>query len=831
MAGARGSGSSSMGSPAATIMISTGLSILALVLGPIGASGAPTTARVENVLDMLAEARDLLASGDAPAALAKAETALEFAPSDPALLGVAAHACAAADDPDRAFWYAGLARASAEGDKQHRNLLKELDELVETLPLPAPSADALLADFAEERFKLAKLCQRRKLYANAVDLLSACKGTPFEAGADERLEKLFENEKAVEALLASGIEIPAKPVTKKSPDWIAKQDAEHAHWDDPWEVETKYYTVLTNMGFEMAQSISLAMEQMNQFYRQVFNYKVRGGTMRRCVLKVYAHRREFDAQEGGMSPGVKGFFVPLENRVATYDPRSEGQPVSKLWSTLFHEASHQFTEAVTTNLMPGWLNEGTASYFEGAQILPSGQIRTNLIPESRLRNLVILLDQGKPTVEEVVSYFQPGSYDGSFYPFGWGLVYFIRNFEDENSERPYLPVYLDFMQTYTKGGKHDVFGRFCEYFVEKADQPGIDTFEQFVERWEAWIRNLHEVHFGGPEEADAILALARKQVANGKLEYARESYGRVLDKRPADVTALMERAQLLLELEQEDAALFDFRRMIRAARSETFELPPDLGYESREDLLADCLARITEIDKKVGEGLGAGDEAFVAATQAAARQLAEAGFPLVASQLIDTSAKVLGGEPRLAQLRATIESEGGVDLRRWRRLSVADELAYWEAGSDFHEKEGGIRLETDTLVMATTREEVPETYRYEVTVRPGGGGEFPVFGLVFGASATAGSKMFGLLPSINSAGLLKLDEEGPDLEKRFVAPPDEDGAYALAVEVSVPAGRATFFCNGEEVGSADISPYQLRGRVGVFGQTIEADFTDLRVLY
>ena len=262
------------------------------------------------------------------------------------------------------------------------------------------------------------------------------------------------------------------------------------------------------MGYEMAHSIAMAMEQMNQF-----QYKGRGGSMRSCGIRVYATQAEFDELEGEKDESVKGFFVPLENRVATYDPRAEWQPLGELWSTLFHEASHQFTEATTTNLMPGWLNEGTASYFEGATLLPSGQVVANQVPTRRLEELRDFLEKGSPTLKEVVSYFEEGSYDVTYYPFGWGLVYFIQNYEDERSERVYVPIYRDYMQTYTKGGNHDVVGRFVEYFVERAQQPGIETFEQFEARWKQWIQDLADVHFGPSEKADVLLARARKQVA------------------------------------------------------------------------------------------------------------------------------------------------------------------------------------------------------------------------------------------------------------------------------------------------------------------------------
>jgi len=205
-------------------------------LGALLAAGlvALAPARADDPAALLAEGRALLEKGAAGEALGKLELALEYRPDDTELLAAAARASVAAGEADRAYWYAILALEVIGGTKQ-KALVKELDGLIAELELPEVSADALLEDYAGEVLKLAQTCERRQLYANAVDLLAACRGTRFEPRAQERLDKLFSKEKTVKALLASGIEIPAKPTTRKSPDFIAKEDARHATWDDPHE--------------------------------------------------------------------------------------------------------------------------------------------------------------------------------------------------------------------------------------------------------------------------------------------------------------------------------------------------------------------------------------------------------------------------------------------------------------------------------------------------------------------------------------------------------------------------------------------------------------------
>src|SRR5262249_38779145 len=146
---------------------------------------------------------------------------------------------------------------------------------------------------------------------------------------------------------------------------------------------------------------------------------------------------------------------------------------------------------ISADLIPAWLNEGTASYFEGARLRTNGSVETNLIPEERLFYLEKSLKEGQPKLKDVVSFYKPGSYEGSYYPFGWGLVYFLLNYEDDKCERVYVQPYQDYIAAYSSGGKHDVLGRFVEYFVTKPKQPGVATFEDFEKRWSNWILDLH----------------------------------------------------------------------------------------------------------------------------------------------------------------------------------------------------------------------------------------------------------------------------------------------------------------------------------------------------
>lgn len=748
------------------------------------------------------------------------ERRLEDAPDDAGLLAEAAGASLASEDPDRALWYALLARAAGAREKTFDGLREDLGVDAELVVDPR-------ARHAEVLLDLAKGLERKKLYANAVELLGRCLGTPAEEAALERLEKLYGKEKVVTALLESGVDVPVRSTSRRDPADVARLDAKHATWEDAHEVKGKHYTVKTNMSIEMAEAILDAMEQMNAFYRQVFGYKQRGGTMRRCVLRVYATRAEFDRYEAmSKKPGTKGFYASGENSVTTYDPRTEPRPrsIADLWSTLFHEASHQFTRTVWPNQIPTWLNEGTASYFEGARLLPNGTVAFNGIPDSRLRNLVASIERGSPTVRDVVSYFQPGSYEGSYYPFGWGLVYFCRNWEDESSRRPYLDAYVEFMETYKGGGKHDVFERFVEYFVERPEVDGVESFEDFVALWEDWIRDLHALHFGGAEQADRLLERAARQVANGALDAARESFEWALRKRPGDARARSGLAGVLAELELEDAALYHYRRLAESARRAADPAAPFCGEESARDCAERAAAAIVEIDRVTAEKLARSEAEAVGDALAAAEALAETGFRRAALWTLGAAEETLAGDARLAAAREELAADG-LDIRRWRRLPTDDTA--WERSEAFEAREGGIVARATALEFAFLRRDLPARFRYEVRVTPGAAdGGFAAHGLIFGADPS-GEELFSVLPGGALAILRLVDGESEALRDFDRRVDDDAESYRLAVEVD-PDG-AEFFVDGDSVGS--LSGPGSQGRVGLFAQSRQVAFDELRLRY
>ena len=774
-----------------------------------------------------ADAQSALAGGSNTEALAKAEEALEWAPDDLVLLELASRAAEADKEPDRALYYAAQALELAT-TPESAALAEALKKRIGELDPLAGKDQALLGDYAAALLALGNDCATRKLWVNAVDLLGRTQGSPWAATGELSLAKIYDNKKAVEALLDSGLDVPIR--AKKRRTNAAKAAAEdklHSTWEKAWELKGECYTIKTDMPRELAEQMSIAMEQMNAFYRKVFHVKEHGGgDTARVVISVYKTRAEFDQFEGEHDKSIAGFFVPNANRVATYDPREDGRPLSELWSTLFHESSHQFTHLISADLIPSWLNEGTASYFEGARLLPNASVETNLVPEERLAWLPDLFKQNEPTLKDVVSYFEPGSYDGDYYPMGWGLVYFLLNYENDKSQRIYAPLYRDYMAAYKSGGKHDVVGRFVEYFVTKAKDPAVKSFEDFEARWKKWCLAQHELYFGPPAVADTLIARGRKQRNDKQPEAALESFRAALRKRPADVVANFELGETLNAQKLADAALYHYQKCVQAVRAlpDPSSVPPS-GARKAAEIADDARARIAKLNKELAEKLAAAEAGFVAGVGETAKAYVDKGLPLYAMRFLAKADEAFGGSRALAELRAKYSEQSKLDTRRWRRLPLEAGLLGWQASDDFS-------LEGDDIVSAKDggfcrADDVPKIpYRFEVRIEQKDTKKPEFVGVMFGESADAeaiqGVLSFGAVVLGSEYGK-KGWKDGDDALIGKVAPKK---AYTLAIEVRT--NEVEVFVDDETVGKRAYEPQKLVGGVGLYAEG-PVKFREIRV--
>jgi tetratricopeptide (TPR) repeat protein len=801
------------------------LALLALMALPAGTALPQDRASAPQA----AEIRALLDAGKADEARDKAVLALEFAPDDAELLELCSTASEKADDADAALWYARLQRQTAIASGTPAGRLKPLDQRIASLD-PLPPEDREAFDAALKRvFELGQTCAKRKLYGNAVELLSRCEGTPYAEKAGQQLDKIYKNKKAVQALLESGLDVPVTRKQKRSAKWIARNDEKHAAWDDAYRIKTDNYTVVTNVGWELGEAISQAMEQMNRFYRKVFHHKERGGGTARCAIHVYRDREEFLGNVDEDMHDTAGFFVPGENRVSTYDPRPSGETIAELWGTLFHECSHQFTEMIFASAAPSWLDEGTASYFEGARLQPNGRVENNLVVDYYLQALKETLAAGEPSLRKVLRYDEPDSYPADYYPVGWGLVYFFRNYEDENSERVYEPLYAKYMDAYRTGGKHDKFERFVELFVTKPKLPGVATFEEFEARFKAWIDELHDLHYGPPDRAKTILERARKQREAGKTDAAIVSYRWALTKRPRDLLALDELAALYSQDGRKDQAISTLRQVIELCRRELPDVAAD-GYEktTHAELAAQCLERIRKLDKLVANVLDASTKELDSRVRDNAAKYVQAKRPRSALRILDTAVRVLADPESLLSLRKEIAAESRVDVRRRRRLRVTDDLEDWLTGASWSVRDGKLVGTTDSLDVAVYAEQPPESYRFEATFVPVRATDETFMGIVWGLSEDGVLDVFDTYAD----GVTAIHRATKKWETLAELPyVDESELDVIRMAIEVERGVVRFIANGKELHARRFTPAELQGRVGVTYGEGTVEVLDIALVY
>ncbi|HBF23189.1 MAG TPA: hypothetical protein DDW23_05160, partial [Planctomycetes bacterium] len=360
---------------------------------------------------------------------------------------------------------------------------------------------------------------------------------------DEKLQKSYDklSEKAGEML--SGGAFLAEKVRRKSTKWIAQMDEKHGDlMENPWNKKTKNYEIVTNLGYEFVETVAIVMEDIHKFYRNIYGYKKRAP---RLKLVVGAPRSSFDrfcidVLGSGLPGGVLGWFYDKKMTVAAYQddtPRFQ-VTMEELYSTLFHEASHQFMyllcEKPTKQDPPTWLNEGTASYFEGCELKADGSIVKNKPALLRVREWAQIESGGGHSLEEVISYPGPGSYPGSMYSYGWALVYFLNNYEDQEGRLIYRQPYLDYLKAYTKKNKHNAFELAKEIFVREVEDPEIPNWDAFENRWRIWTQGIVRESKSGAEFASVLQDRTRTYLERGDFERALIAAEQADDKRPED---------------------------------------------------------------------------------------------------------------------------------------------------------------------------------------------------------------------------------------------------------------------------------------------------------
>lgn len=648
------------------------------------------------------EARELLASGEVEKARESALAELSTTPYSVEGYQLLREIAAAEDDLAAELrwgkWLYWSYRAAGL-KKETAALAEELTELHADWNLDG----LLMDDWNKSTYAAVKTAKGKKHFRLAGHLLAKLMAMdPGSKKLSKDYDKLIDdagNEVTGGAFVSS-------KVRSKSEKWIAKQNAKHEAWEDRWERKTKYYELETNMDYEFFETVSAAMDEMHLFYRDVLDYSKKAP---RARVAIHRKRSDFDRFSQDLlgraigSESVGGYWAPQLKTVVTFD-RSYGDPNktrADLWNTLFHEASHQFTSLMMEKnerkgiYCPAWLNEGTASYFEGCRIKADGTIVKNDIAEGRLRSWWWLEgSKRKHSLEDLIAHIRNTgpdstgllSYEGDYYSYGWSLVYFLLNYE-ENDRRVYAPPitpgqgipeeykavrkagklvyrqpYLDYLEHFAKVGnkdndQHYPFEIAKQFFVDEVGDPDVPNWEAFENRWRKFTTSLYRELESGWEFADVLQARCRGYILAEDFERARITAEQADDKRPNDPETYRLLAESNLGAEREgDAVYWMFRHWEMMWPSDNEE-----ATLAAEEWLIENGGK--ELVKKYCEP----SKVTLASMETAMEEALAGGQPVLATMFATHAMTAFNEEfPQLLEVAQEMTEISGQDMRMWQ---------------------------------------------------------------------------------------------------------------------------------------------------------------------
>ncbi|MEO6596951.1 MAG: hypothetical protein ABIP94_19570, partial [Planctomycetota bacterium] len=561
-----------------------GLALLAVLFVP-GAAPAqdPPASFVGAYLD---EARGLLAAGDLAGARAAVDRALERDAKSLPALQLRAEIAQQLKDADGAVhtWHRWLevfnARADRKAQDQARTAQRKAT-LAQLTPLDneALTWGKLLDQYVTGLLDIGKQYRGKKDWLGALDvyehLLIVAPDHTDGLAAIQQIRSTGGREVAVEDVYAG-----ADPTAGLSEAELAKLDAEHSDWDKAFTDKTENYRYRTNAGFLVLKTSAIAMEQMNGFYRRFFHFMEDGGKTPAIEIRIFKNRDEYLKLGRTPQPWSAGHFIG--DAVETYAGGVSGkESVRDMYQTLFHEAAHQFV-SMTGPMVPGWLNEAYASFFEGCVILSNGAVKWNRVPPGRLFPLAQRLENGwmdgpgdgpspggewteprqAPTFRTIVE----GRYQWGppWYAPTWGVVYFLYNYRQADGRTVYRDVLHTFYLSFKRGQPKDPAANFEEIVLRSAKLSPVQTLAELDPIWRDWILQLRDRETGKLEVGDELLRFAKASLERGDKDMALEFLEEARERRPDDAEVLWQLASLLETLKKKSQAAARYREFRRA---------------------------------------------------------------------------------------------------------------------------------------------------------------------------------------------------------------------------------------------------------------------------
>jgi len=430
--------------------------------------------------DELDAVRSLLQAKKYAAAAAQLEGLVEASPEDPIVRELMGDALAGLRRNDEAAHHYD----AALGLRLDEGKTPEVRALERRVLKVDPQADA-----------------RRGFFGRALTLLSDVGQELIEQGDAERGAQCLERVVA----LASGDErARIEALIAKARAVVAEVDLDSTRVkgrNEFIERESEHYRIRAALEPETVEVVAKTMDAIYAYYVEIY---LEGdwskASFPKARITIHPTWNEMAALWAEQPPaGLGGWWNPAANEVHCYDTSDPTSPTGGMGSrefllgTLFHESSHQFMHFLCLEgkgWSPAWLNEGTASFFEGARAMEDDSVLWPDAAVGRLRNLAQgIAGGGGLPVKDIVGFSAPGSYPGEFYAYGWGLIYYLQEYEDPQTlERPFRPLYDDYRTRITTSAQHLApLPLFEEVFLGARSPLGHRTLDDFEQAWRRWI--------------------------------------------------------------------------------------------------------------------------------------------------------------------------------------------------------------------------------------------------------------------------------------------------------------------------------------------------------
>jgi len=680
------------------------MKILALILSGILAAAALGSGGGNNpfIEKYLGDALRLKEKGELDAARTAIDKALERDDRHFRALDLRAELSILGGDRDMAAyswhqWLEVAAAARAAGDgAPPRKEEKRIREALLAVDANAETFASLVENYIDGLRKIEKEHSRRKRLHAALGLLEEILHVdPYDIAARKRIKSI--RREGGKDLATEDIYGGVDPTFGVDPEWIAEEDLKHSTWETAWTKDGENYRYKTDAGFLILQTASIAMEQMNHAYRKFFRYKEDGDPTPKISVHVFKSREEY--LKLGQGPPVEwsgGHFTG--SAVETYVGGVSGEEtVREMYGTLFHEAAHQFVGLTGRGGVPGWLNEGYASFFEGCTILSNGQVRWNEVATHRLFPVAARMEKGwmgdhadgvrdeagewatperAPTFRILVeNEYQWGP---PWYAPTWAVVYFLYNYRDSDSGQP---IYRDALHEYylSGAGHRGRDGRVphFESIVLKAKLSPVSSIDELDAIWRNWIIDVRDVQLGKKAAGKSNLDRGEQALEQGDLGLAEEFFDEAFLHSPEDPEILWKLAGVLEEQGEKDRALALFTSFAR--EMELRDTIEDARYPVAREKIRKLDPLFRRHEKLKGE---VQDQGLHLARDYRAR-----GMPRMAMEIARRMSANFS-MPAALEFFSKVARESGISLARWKVAYNEYDLEGWSGGEGSFEAYG-----------------------------------------------------------------------------------------------------------------------------------------------